>query len=567
LRRTSRERLAKKAFKMAIILNLVDLPPRERAKAIRELTEREFNIPYSRKKRVSRATIYQWLKEYRQTADPAEALLPKPRSDRGVFRKLSEPQKRALVRWRSTNPYRTAEQLREELMVHAVTSEGPVPSPSTIARFLRSVGLDRKTLLAARRLAKKSPVKVRLAFEAPYPQRIWLADTKGPHLWAQDPRNPGELVLAKLILFVDDYSRYFCAYRYVLEETEEQVMLLFRQAVASYGAPDILYVDRGAPYAGHSLKRAAALIGCRVLHPQAGDPSPRGKVERPMRELEEKLESELRLKKPPTLEEANEYLAAFVTQEYHRRVHSTTNQIPEERFFTFPPEYRRFVSEKALAQIFLPCVTSRVTKTGLIRLNKKQYLVPDARLYGKKVEVRYDPLEQTRVYVWFDDQFFGEAHLYAGDNDYLKRQELLSKMLPEITVPPAKEVPPYTYLERRLAAYRLERELSLNDELAAVKAQKEAVKAALMSKQELPAGQKTEFGPDRFVHLLSVLLKRQFAPHERLLIQTCWRHYGPFSEELVRTTVGRLLGESQSDLSAYLDALRLAAHQENQGGF
>jgi len=45
-----------------------------------------------------------------------------------------------------------------------------------------------------------------------------------------------------------------------------------------------------------------------------------------------------------------------------------------------------------------------------IRLNKKQYLVPDARLYGQKVEVRYDPLEQTRVYVWCDDQFFGEAH-------------------------------------------------------------------------------------------------------------------------------------------------------------
>lgn len=155
---------------MAVILNLLDLAPPERAKAIQELTEREFNIPYSRKKSLSRATIYQWLKEYRQARDPAEALMPKPRSDRGVFRKLTEPQKNALTRWRSTNPYRTAEELREELMVHAVTSEGPVPSPSTVARFLRSVSLDRKTLLTARRLAKKSPVKIRLAFEAPYPK-------------------------------------------------------------------------------------------------------------------------------------------------------------------------------------------------------------------------------------------------------------------------------------------------------------------------------------------------------------------------------------------------------------
>ena len=77
-------------------------------------------------------------------------------------------------------------------------------------------------------------------------------------------------------------------------------------------------------------------------------------------------------------------------------------------------------------------------------------------------------------------------------------------------------MPPYSYLERRLAAYRLERELSLNDELAALKAQREAVKATLMGKQELTVGQETEFGPDRFAHLLSVLLKRKFAPHERL---------------------------------------------------
>jgi len=63
---------------MAIILNLLDLNPPKRVKVIQELTEREFNIPYSRKKRVSRATIYQWLKEYRRAPDPAEALLSKP---------------------------------------------------------------------------------------------------------------------------------------------------------------------------------------------------------------------------------------------------------------------------------------------------------------------------------------------------------------------------------------------------------------------------------------------------------------------------------------------------------
>lgn len=67
---------------------------------------------------------------------------------------------------------------------------------------------------------------------------------------------------------------------------------------------------------------------------------------------------------------------------------------------------------------------------------------------------------------------------------------------------------------------------------------------------------------DSFTYLLAILLKRKLDAHERLAAHTTWRTYGPFSEELTRKTVGRLLGESYpvSDVYGYLDALRLAAH-------
>lgn len=569
MRRLYHERLDKKAFKMAIVLMLKGLGPQERAQKIEELTKKEFEIPCSRKKTLSRSVIYQWLKEYRETDDRAGVLLSKPRCDRGVFRKLTVPQKKALMRWRNDNPYRSASLLQEELMAHDTTSAGPVPSTATIARFLRSVGLDRRTLVRAK--CENGPAKVRLSYEASHPQSIWLADTKGPNLYVQDPVNPGQVVLARPILFVDDHSRYFTASSYVLEETEKMVMLLFRRSIALFGVPDILYVDRGGPYMGKSLERAAALVGCRVIHTKARDAAAKGKVEKAMQYIYEKLETELLLRTPPpTIEQANEYLAALIRQDYHRRTHSSTGQTPQERFLNFPPEYRRFVSDKALTMIFLPFEKSHVTKTGLIRINKRQYLTPDLRLYGKWVEVRYDPLDLSKVYVWFEDEFFGEAYLYVPGDDYLNRQELVEKMsaLPETALPSPDETPPYTYLERKLADYRLEVEMGsvLNEELALNRAKKQTVRAALLkvipSTGAAPAKDNSiALEAGGFTHLLSRLLKRSFAAHECLLIQTAWRAYGPFSEDLVRQTVGRLLGESHpaSGLSGFLDALRIAA--------
>lgn len=576
MRRLYHERLEKKAFKMAIVLMVRDLSPEERSRKIDELTKQQFDIPYSGKKTLSRVVIYRWLKQCTESKDLVGVLMPKERADRDIFRKLTEEQKKALLRWRYDNVYRTAGQLREELLAHASTAE-PVPSESTIARFLKSVNLDKKTMLAQ----SKHQAKVRLAYEAPYPQYLWLADTKGPNLYVQDPANPGQVRPAKLILFLDDNSRYVVAANYSFEENELTVILLFHRAISLYGVPNSLYVDRGSPYMGKSLKRAATILGCHIIHTQQRDAAAKGKVEKGLRLFYEHLESELALhQKPLTIEQANEYLAALIGQDYHRSIHDSTGQTPEERFFGFPAEYRRFVAKNALAMVFLPRARSRVSKTGLIHLNNLQYLVPRASLYGRWVEVRYDHQDRSRVHCWYEDQYYGEAQVYLPENDYLKRQELMEKLpaVPEIIIPPVAEVPLYSYLERKLAAHRLEvEEADVNNALSLVKAKKEQVKAVLdkACPQTLtPSGtaehsgglaaNSNEFGVDRFTYLLAVLLKRALDAHDRLAIHTVWRAYGPFSEGLVRKTVGRLLGDGYptSNLAGYLDAIRIAVMSE-----
>ncbi len=293
-----------------------------------------------------------------------------------------------------------------------------------------------------------------------------------------------------------------------------------------------------------------------------------------MRFFYERLETELALRQTlPTIEEANTYMAALIGQDYHRTVHSSTGQTPEDRFFKFPPQYRRFVAKNVLAMVMLPCTRSKVSKTGLIHLNNRQYLVPDGTLYGQWVEVRYDPSVYSSVYVWFSDRYYGEAHLYVAQTDYLKRQEQLDRLehLAEqaVSIPTGIQIPPYSYLERKLAAHRQEvAELKLNEALIQVKAKKGQIKAELI-KTTAPASTQPncsseagrEFTLDSLTYLLTVLLKRTLDAHDRLALATVWRTYGPFSEDLVRKTVGRLLGEGHpaSDLMGYLDALRLAA--------
>ena len=551
---------------MSIVLMLRDLPPQERSRKIDELTKTQFNIPYSSKKTLSRAVIYSWLKECGESTDPLGVLVHKERSDRNKFRTLTEEQKKALTRWRYDNTYRTVKNMREDLLEHDTTNKPMVPSESTIARFLKSISMDRKNLLK-----RDNPkAKVRLAYEAPYPQYLWVADTKGPDLYVQDPDNPGQVKEAKLVVFLDDNARYVVAANYSFVENEMIIMSLFNRAISLYGVPNTLYLDRGSPYMGNSLKRAATLLGCHIIHTSPGDASAKGKVEKSHQVFYMQLETELALREPAvTIEQANEYLTALISQDYHRSVHSVTGQTPEERFFSFPEHYRRFVSKNSLAMVFLSQTRSRVTKTGLIHLNKLQYLVPSSGLYGRWVEVRYDLQELSKVYVWYEDRYCGEASVYLPENDFLKRQELMERLkdVPEITIPDISEVPLYGYLERKLAAHRLEvEELSLNEALSQLKTKKEEVKAALVqvstpsSESASISVSQQEFGVDSFAHLLAVLLKRPFDAYERLSIHTVWLTYGPFEENLVRKTVGSFLGDAHpvSDLAGYLEAIRMA---------
>ena len=274
MRRLYHERQTIQEFKKNIVLQLRDLEPAERSRRIDELTTRTIHSPFSQKRTLSLSAIYQWFKEFTESYDQSNVLLPKQRTDRDTFRRLSSEQKSCLKSWRQENPYRSATQLREELMAHPETNQAPIPSESTIVRYLRSQNLDRQTLLQQGTV----PAKIRLSYQSPYPQWLWLADTKGPNLYVVDPVHSDRTKLAKPIVFLDDFARFIVAAWYVFEENELLVMHLFKGAIATYGIPNSLYVDRGSPYMGKALQRAATLLGCKIIHTRPRDASAKGNV-------------------------------------------------------------------------------------------------------------------------------------------------------------------------------------------------------------------------------------------------------------------------------------------------
>jgi len=566
VKRTYTDRLRIKEFRMSVVNRVKDLEPRERAVEIDRIVAERHVIPFSGKTTLGRSSVYRWVAEYHAGSDKGTVLMGKTRTDSGETRNLTEEQKDALVRWRYDNPYRTIADLGAELAEHDSTRTDPMPSASTIARFLRSGGLSRDDLL---RGSGTVGGKVRLAFEAEYPQQLWMADTKGPDIRVEDPRNPGCTVKAVPVVLIDDCSRYLPAAAYTTEENEYVVMELFKSAVGLYGVPEKLYVDRGGPYSGKALDRAASMIGCNLLRTKPRDCSAKGKIERLLKTVHERLEAEMTASGRSVLglAECNEYLHAYINQEYHRSVHSSTGRTPEEHFHAFPPELRRWVGRDSLAMIFLPCRTASVSKTGLIQADKIQYLVGDATLYGKKVEIRKGYADKSKVYVWYLDRYYGEAFAYTAENDFMKRREIGEAMAaaPQIELPPVENVPLYGRLDRLLQRHRDELEgLGINEQIVSAKQRKGEIRAALTKKGFAGAGEtpapEGRFDASVFIHLMAKLLRRNFDSGDRLAAHVLWNSAGPLDERTVRETVGRLLGEGHptEDLKGYLEQIRLA---------
>jgi len=223
-----------------------------------------------------------------------------------------------------------------------------------------------------------------------------------------------------------------------------------KQVILKYGLVSRVFVDNAWVYSGKSFSLACAELGIAKIHSTPRYPVSRGKIERVFRTLREQLLQEVENLEPLPIEELNRYLQGWVNV-YHKTVHSATEQTPTERFEGRP--LRPVPNADFLEQAFWQWSTRTVSGHGEIKFQSNIYRV-DPSFSRRKVVVRYDPFDLSRLYIWQEGR-----RVATATPERLKRDRCAGRpMAPRTQDSDAAR----DYLEKLANAHEQNRERELN---------------------------------------------------------------------------------------------------------
>jgi putative transposase len=360
----------------------------DRGLLLSEIAGQAYRDADGRPRRVTVRTLYRWLAAWQ--AGGFEGLKPARRRDAGTHR--ADPAVLELAAaLRREAPARSAPQISDIL----ARTRGVGVHPRTLQRYFAANGPDRARLEGRHRAYGR--------FEAAACGDLWTADAwDGPPVAELGGRH------AQLFSILDDHSRLVPHANFYPDVGERSFQHCLRTALARRGLPRVLYVDNGSAFVSGQLRLICARLGIRTTHTPPYRPQGRGKTERAFRTIAEQFAVEVAAAGVDSLADLNRYWMAWVEQVYHQRVHSGTGQAPLERWLAGPTSLRPAPDPNTLAAAFQWAVLRTVTRTRGVSLHGNTYLVAPS-LVGRRVELRYDPEDLTRVTVWYQGQPAGEA--------------------------------------------------------------------------------------------------------------------------------------------------------------
>ena len=378
-------------FRFGVISDLVvahHLDRGERERLIRDKAERQWEIPYSRRTRISASTISLWVRRYERGGRNLETLYPQGRADIGQSRVLDEEVAQMLINLRKEFPKASVQSLIRSLRERKLVDPWAKISITTVWRFLKGQGLLE--------LPQPHP-KDRRRFEAELPNDLWQSDMMyGPSVQVE-----GRYRKTFLFAFLDDMSRLIAHAQFYLSEGLESYLDCLRQALLRRGLPRRLYVDNGPTFRSQHLAQITASLGIALIHSTPYQPEGRGKCERWFRTVREQF---LSLWRGDDLGALNEAFQSWLQQSYHPKVHSVTNQSPLERFSSHLECLRPTPSH--LEDYFRKRTLRIVAKDRTVALNGRLYEAPIA-LISKKVALLYHDQDPARVEIFFEEHSYG----------------------------------------------------------------------------------------------------------------------------------------------------------------
>lgn len=293
-------------------------------------------------------------------------------------------------------PTRTVPKLRTLLSVDArFARKIDVVSDRSIYRFLLEHGLSQKNRHSL--LSEDGRMSFH-RFQAARPLDLVQGDARdGIWLDTKDGKKK-----TYLFVWVDDYSRKLLSGRYYFDEKLPRMEDTFKRLVLRWGIPLKVYLDNGAVYVAKQFAWILAQLQTAKLHHKPYQAYCKGKVEAVNKTIKNDFQGEAQRAGFQTLEELNSAFAAWVDLEYNVRIHSQTGESPDKRFAAaFHKDIRRVADIAWFEALFLMRVSRTVTKYGKIKLESNEYPVTSSP-HGTVVEVRYDPFDLSRVFIFKD---------------------------------------------------------------------------------------------------------------------------------------------------------------------
>ena len=274
-------------------------------------------------------------------------------------------------------------------------------SASTLYRFLRARGLTERQLLLDKATAHKK-------YEAEFANQIWQSDLLfGP--WVQRPGGGKMQVFLQATL--DDASRLIPHAQFYPNQGLDSFLDCLRQAIAARGMPTRLYMDNAKIYRSPQLARIAASIGILIVHTPPYQPEGRGKIERFFRSVREQFLASPRSQSP----------AVARASSTSARGTGSTPSITAAN--TAPCRPRRCCAGSATSNRSGNCrrppicaVCSSIAWTGWCAAIPRsccsnRFFEAPPHLAGKRIEVRFDPLDLTQVEIYCEGKPEGVARL------------------------------------------------------------------------------------------------------------------------------------------------------------
>ena len=260
-------------FRFALIAPVIQgLYPDASAKAYyKRVTENPLTLPDGSIVKYNYKTLEKWKSLY--NSGGLDALMPSSRADKGISRTLNDESIAEIYRIKQEHPRMNATQIHEHLI-----RESFIPatvSVDSVQRFIRHNDL---------KSARDPNLRDRKAFEEDEFGKIWQADTCYFPYITEDGRSRR----VYCIMIIDDHSRLLVGGELFYNDNAGNFQKVLKDAIATYGIPDKLYVDNGSSYSNEQLSMICVSLGTLLLHTKIRDGASKGKVERHFRTLKER---------------------------------------------------------------------------------------------------------------------------------------------------------------------------------------------------------------------------------------------------------------------------------------